>query len=137
LPGSGDGKGMYLKPSQFLSIAKNSKQVDAAAKFIDFWMNDIDANKALNATLGFPYIQKVLDAMAPNFDEVQKKTAAYLKTVEKYAAPISAPEPGNGGEISKLLENATSEIYFEKSSTKEAAAKFRKQANEILAKNKK
>ncbi|TBL81812.1 ABC transporter substrate-binding protein [Paenibacillus thalictri] len=137
VPGSGNGKGMYLKPSQFMSISKSSKQVDAAAQFIDFWMNDIEANKALNATLGFPYIPKVLDAMSPGFDEVQKKTAAYLKTVEKYAAAIDPPAPGNSGEVSKLLEIATGEIYFEKSSTKDAAAKFRKQANEILAKNKK
>lgn len=136
LPGSGEGKGMYVKPSQFLSIAQSSKNPEEAALFIDFWMNDIEANKRMNTYFGFPYAPKVIKAMEPHFTDAQKKIAEYLGTVQKYAAPIDPPDPNRASEVKKLLTNVSQEYFFDRISVQEAAAKFRESANAILAKNK-
>jgi multiple sugar transport system substrate-binding protein len=42
----------YLKPSMFFSITSQAKNPDAAAMFIDFFTNDIEANKILMAERG-------------------------------------------------------------------------------------
>lgn len=137
IPGSGDGKGMYINPSQFLSIPKSTKHPKEAAAFVDFWMNDIEANKLLNAYFGMPYIPKVVEAMMPGFSESQKKTHEFIQVVEKYASPIDEPNPTGGSDVMKSLNNISQEIYFNQISVNDAAVKFRKQAEAILAKNKK
>jgi multiple sugar transport system substrate-binding protein len=137
IPGSGDGKGMFIKPSQFLSIPKSTKHPKEAAEFVDFWMNDIESNKLLNAYFGLPFIPKVVAALKPGFSESQKKASDFLEVVQKYASPIDAPNPTGGSDVVKLLQNTSQEIYFKKISVNDAAAKFRKQAEAILAKNKK
>lgn len=135
-PGSGEGKGMYVKPSQFMTISKSSKHPEEAAKFIDFWINDIEANKVLNGFGGMPVSANIMQAMEPDFDEAQKKMTAYIAEAAKYSSQIDPADPSGAGEVSKLLSNIGQEIFFEKISAQDGAEKFRRQANEILGKNK-
>jgi len=128
----GDAKGMYLKASTFYSISASSKHPEEAALFINFIMNDIDANKIINGSSGFPYVPAVLEALQPNFNDAQKKVAAYLESVAKYADPIFPPEPEKSGEVNKVLSNLESEMFFGRITPEEAAVKFREQANSIL-----
>ena len=44
IPGAAATKAMFVKPSQFLSIAATAEKVDEAAKFINYWVNDEEAN---------------------------------------------------------------------------------------------
>ena len=55
LPGPNGKEGLYLKPSMFFSVSKNSEQKEEAAKFIDFFVNDVEANKLINGDKGFQY----------------------------------------------------------------------------------
>src|SRR5690625_7470429 len=40
MPGPNISEGLFLKPSMYFSITENSKHKKAAAKFIDFFVND-------------------------------------------------------------------------------------------------
>ncbi|WP_240418035.1 ABC transporter substrate-binding protein [Paenibacillus periandrae] len=135
-PGSGDGKGMYIKPSFFQSIAKSSKHPEEAALFIEFFTNNIDAAKSLNAYFGMPYHPAVLEGMKSSFSDTQKRVAEYLTTVEKYSSLIDPPDPTAAVEVGKVFKNISDEIFFEKTTPKQGAEKFRKEANAILAKKK-
>src|SRR5690606_12436832 len=53
-PGPNHEKGMYLKAGMFFSIPKSSDKKEEAARFIDFFINDVEANKILNADRGVP-----------------------------------------------------------------------------------
>lgn len=136
LPGSGEGGGMFMKPSQFLSVSKSSKYPKEAALFIDFWVNDIDANKMLKDSFGSPYSEQVIKALEPQMTDAQKKVSAYLKMVQRNASPIDPPEPNRAADVMKALLNITLDIYMERIDVADAAEKFRKTANSILAKNK-
>src|SRR5690606_11664721 len=63
LPGPNREQGLYLKPSMFFSISENSKVKEEAAKFIDFFVNDIEANKLILGERGVPVSGKVKEAL--------------------------------------------------------------------------
>lgn len=129
--------GHYLKPSQFFSVAKSSKNADEAVKFINYFTNDIEANKVLLAERGVPISSKVREALKPLLSDSQKVMFDYIDLVIKNSSPIDPPDPAGHPEVDKLLKNIEQEILYEKITVEEAAKKFRQGANEILAKNKK
>ncbi|TBL80646.1 ABC transporter substrate-binding protein [Paenibacillus thalictri] len=135
-PGSGDGKGMYMKPSFFHSIAASSKHPEEAAKFIEFFTNNLDAAKSLNAYFGMPYHPKLIAGMQSTFSDTQKRVSQYLQIVEKHSSTIDPPAPVAGAEVSKIFTNIRAEVFYEKITPDKAAEKFRKEANAALAKKK-
>ncbi|MDF2836246.1 MAG: hypothetical protein K0Q63_1886 [Paenibacillus sp.] len=135
-PGSGDGKGMYMKPSFFHGVWSDSKHPKEAAMFIDFFTNNIDAAKSLNAYFGMPYHPNLVQDMQSTFSETQKRVSTYLQEVEQYSSEIDPPAPVAGTEVGKIFTNVASEIFYERITPAEGAAKFRTEANAALAKAK-
>ncbi|MEY8355134.1 ABC transporter substrate-binding protein [Lachnospiraceae bacterium 54-53] len=61
--------GMGVQSSQQLCISKNSKAREEAARFINFFVNDIEANKILNGERGVPIMSKVREVVVSQADE--------------------------------------------------------------------
>jgi len=133
-PGSGDGKGMYIKPSFFHSIAKNSKHPKEAAQFIEFYTNNLEAARELNGYFGMPYKKDLIDGMQDILTDTQKSIIAYMDTVRQHSSKIDNPEPTGHTEIKKLFKNVSDEIFFEKITPADGAKKFRELANGVLGK---
>ncbi len=136
-PKGGSKPGSYLKPSQFFSVSAKSASKEESVKFVDYFTNDIEANKVLLAERGVPVSSKVRDGIKSSVDENTKKTFEFIAVAEKNSTPIDPPEPPGAAAISKGFKDVYDEVVFEKTSPKDAAVKFMKQANEALAKNKK
>ncbi|NQX62701.1 ABC transporter substrate-binding protein [Paenibacillus qinlingensis] len=136
-PSWGQNKALFLKPSMFWSVSKNSKNKEEAAKFVDFLINDIDANKIIMGERGVPVSSKVKEALMPLLTPEQKKVFEYVAWAEKNASPMDPPSPIGSVEVEKLLKDTAEQIMYKKLTVEEGAAKFRKDANAILAKNKK
>lgn len=134
---SGDKPAMYLKPSMFFSVAKTSQNKELAVKLIDLFTNDVEANKVLMADRGVPISSKVRDQLKTLVDPATKISFEYLDVASQYTGPIDPPEPAGAPEITKLAQTVNDEVVNNKTSPQDAAAKFMKQANDILAKNKK
>jgi multiple sugar transport system substrate-binding protein len=129
--------GTYLKPSMFFSVTKKSANKDEAVKFVNYFLNDIEANKVLLAERGIPIIPKVRDTLKGMVDPVNKQIFDYIDLVgNKNASPIDPPDPPGAGEVLKAFLTINQEVLYQMTSPKDAAAKFMKQANDILAKNK-
>ncbi|MDQ1913214.1 ABC transporter substrate-binding protein [Paenibacillus sp. GD4] len=137
VPGWSQNKALYLKPSMYFSIAKSSKVKEEAAKFVDFFLNDIEANKIIKGERGVPVSSKVKDALMPDLTPEQKKVFEYVAWAEKNSSQMDPPNPVGAVEVDKLLKDTVEQILYKKLSVQDAAAKFRKDANAILAKNKK
>ena len=67
---SSSQSGMLVRSSQMVSMAKSSKNKEAAAMLIDYLVNNISANEILNGERGVPANAKVLSALAAKSDEV-------------------------------------------------------------------
>lgn len=129
--------GTFLKPSMFFSVTKDSENKDEAVKFVNYFLNDIEANKVLLAERGIPIIPKVRDALKAMVDPVNKQIFEFIELVgNKNSSPIDPPDPAGAGEVLKVFRTIDQEVLYGTTSPKDAAVKFIKQANEILAKNK-
>lgn len=128
-------EGLYLKPGQFFSAAKKSKNKEEAVQLIDYFTNDIEANKVLLAERGVPISSKVREALTPLLNETQKQMFDYIDLVAENSSPIDPPDASGHPEIDKLLKNLEEQMLYGQISLEDAAAKFREEANKILAKS--
>ncbi|MBD0380846.1 ABC transporter substrate-binding protein [Paenibacillus sedimenti] len=137
LPGRNGNKGLFMKPSMYFSVTNSSKQKEEAAKFISFFVNDVEANKLIKGDRGVPVSSKVKEALKPILSPNEVKIFDYVAWAEQNSSPMDPPNPIGSIEVEKLLKSTSEQILYKKTTVEEAAAKFRKDANAILEKNKK
>jgi multiple sugar transport system substrate-binding protein len=136
LPGPNVKQGMFLKASMFFSIASNSKHKEEAAKFINFFINDIEANKLIKGDRGVPVAGKVKEALKPLLPPELQKVFEYIQWAEQNSSPADPPDPVGTAEIIALFKDLDDMMKFEQITPEEAAKRFREEANAILARNK-
>ncbi|WP_413778063.1 ABC transporter substrate-binding protein [Caproicibacterium sp. XB1] len=79
MPGPNQDKATAILASQHMVMSSKSKNKEEAAKFMNFFINDVEANKILDAERGMPASTKVLNALKANFSDNQKAVADYLR----------------------------------------------------------
>jgi len=133
MPQNGDN-GRSVKPgaSQILSVGAKTKHADAAAKFIDFFINDPDAAAVLKTTRGVLPTQAQRDAMLadPNLADEDKKNIAILGEAAKLEGNVTLPPPAGEQVLGwkGMIEKVGQEIAFDKISVEEGAKKLKEQA---------
>lgn len=88
--------GMGVQSSQQLCMSKNSKNKEEAAKFINYFVNDIEANKVLNGERGVPIMSKVRDVVMEQADENNKMIYDFVDKIgnfPKEACNVISPDP--------------------------------------------
>ncbi len=129
-------KALFLRPGMFFSVPKSSEHKEAAADFIDFFTNNVEANKLIKGDRGVPVSSKVADAIKPELSEEAQKVFEYVEQASQHASETDPPDPLGSAEVMKALKDVSDQILFKKITPAEGAKKFRAQANEILARNK-
>ena len=122
----------YTKPSMVLEVAKTSKYPEWAVKFIDFFTNDLEANKILLAERGIPISSKIREGIKPYLDDVQNQVVDYLDLVIKRSSPFVFYYPPGYEEITNLQKIITEKLFFGELTPEKAAKEWREKANEIL-----
>jgi len=125
----------YPKPSQFISITKDTKHPKEAAMFIDFITNDIEANKILLGERGVPISPKVADAIKPLLTPAQAETQDYLGIVATQASPLPPPDPAAQTNLANnvYLPQLVDPVLLKQTPPESAVAQFRKDATALLA----
>lgn len=125
----------YLKPSMFFSITKHAQHPDEAAKFINWFTNDVEANKILMAERGVPISPQIQEALAPELGKSQKAMFDFLKKIEADSSPICPPDPAGAGDVDTnvYVPEVIDPVMFKTVTPEQAATVFREKANEILA----
>lgn len=135
--GAEDKKGLWMKPGMFLSIAETSPHKKEAAEFINWFLNSEASNDIMMAERGTPSSSTARDyltgsgKMAPQ----QQDMFAYVDTASAMAGETPAPDPTGMSEVNKAFADACNAAFYEQMSPEDAAASFRKKADEILARN--
>lgn len=136
MPGPGTKEGLYLKPSMFWSAASNSEHPEEAAKFINFFVNDIEANKIILGERGIPGSSKVKEALKPELTPEQVQVFDHVEWAELNSSAFDGPDPIGAGEVIELLDSLGEQMAFGELKVADAAKQFRKQAESILSQNK-
>jgi multiple sugar transport system substrate-binding protein len=133
LPGEGNAQGMYLKPAMLWSIPESSEHKEEAAKFINFFINNIKVYEIGGSDRGVPLKQEIRDAMAPNLSEVDKKIFDYIALVTEKSSPIDSNYPPTSAEVLQALADVDELVIYGELTPEEGAKQFRQQAEEILS----
>ncbi|WP_160725148.1 ABC transporter substrate-binding protein [Bacillus sp. USDA818B3_A] len=128
-------KALFLRPSMFFSISKNSKQKLEAAKFINFFVNNVEANKLIKGDRGVPVSSKVLKQIKPELTEEETKIFNYVEKASNYVSKEDSRVPLGNAEIMELLKDISEQILFKKITPEAGAKMFREKAQTILQKN--
>jgi multiple sugar transport system substrate-binding protein len=134
-PGPGQEAGLSVKPSMLFSISKNSKHKEAAAQFINFFINDIEANKVIKGERGVPISTKVVEKIEKDLSPTQKKVFDYVNEVKNTNKKVDKADPLGSNEVVRLLQDVSEQILFKKITPTEGAQRFRTEANKILSNN--
>lgn len=78
----------YLKPSMFFCITADSTQPGEAAKLLNYWTNDVDANKTLLGERGIPVSSETANGIKDLLDTSSQKAVDFVNNV---VTPNSTP----------------------------------------------
>ncbi|KAB8131749.1 extracellular solute-binding protein [Gracilibacillus oryzae] len=132
MPGPTMEEGLFLKPSMFFSVAENSEAKAEAAKFISFFVNNVEANKVILGDRGVPINSEVLEALKSEVSDSQAQVFEYIEWVENNSTPMGPADPAGAGEIIELLTSLSEQMAYGEITPEDAATHFRTQAESIL-----
>lgn len=123
----------YLKPSMFFSVTSQARHPEEAALFVDFFTNDIEANKILMAERGVPIAPAVREALLPMLSEAQQEMFRFIDIAEQYSTPIDPPDPsGHNNIMQNVFDILSEQVLYGDIDPAVAAEEFRIQAISIL-----
>jgi multiple sugar transport system substrate-binding protein len=129
--------GAFLKPSMFFSIPAKAENPDLAAKFLNFFLNDMDANDIIRGERGVPVVAPVRDSLSGKIGASQKAAFDILSeaAAKGYVSPVDPPYPAKSGEVNALLRDITVQVLNKSIGSAEGASRFIARANQILGEN--
>lgn len=131
MPGPDMEKGLYMQPSMYWSVTSNSKVKEEAAKFVDFWINDPEANNLIKGERGVPISSKIKESVSSQLTDSGKQVFKFVADMEPTTSPMSPPV--GSPEVVALLTDLAEQMNFGKIDPAAAGAQFRKEANAILS----
>jgi ABC-type glycerol-3-phosphate transport system substrate-binding protein len=102
--------GDYLRGSG-LAIAANSKLADEAAKFIDFFLNDVDAQRIFDMELGAIGPKHVQDALRDDLDPKDVTVLEHFNHILQ-DIPHREPNPPGGGSAVGAIQRANESVRY-------------------------
>nr|WP_321307123.1 ABC transporter substrate-binding protein [uncultured Sphaerochaeta sp.] len=124
---------VYVKPTMFFSVSDTSEHKDAAAAFIDFFVNSMEANSILKGERGIPVNSEVATAVKSDVNQVDAVAYNYLAEVNKVATPVDPPNPPGFSEVEALLLTYVDRIRYGIMTADQATKEFVPKAQAILA----
>lgn len=128
-------KPLFIKPGMYFSVSESSKNKKAVAEFINWFINDPEANKVINAERGIPVSSKIREALKSSLTPQQKTMFDYLDLAIQNSSEPDAPQPAGASEVWKTMTDSVNTVLYNKATAEKAAADFRTKANEILSRN--
>ncbi|CDP52499.1 Predicted rhamnose oligosaccharide ABC transport s ystem, substrate-binding component [Devosia sp. DBB001] len=124
--------GHLIRALDFWVIPESSQNKEAAAKLINFLLNDEEALGVLGLTLGGPASDRATAVLAKTADAPSTKVLNYLTELRK-TAPSATPRWISGhGELEALMGRLNASIGFAQTTPDAAADNFLTEASRIL-----
>ncbi|WIX99485.1 ABC transporter substrate-binding protein [Amycolatopsis mongoliensis] len=130
--GGGGSTGQYRRPSMFLSVSARSRQQEAAAKLVDFLVNDPEVGKIVGTDRGLAPNLKVRAQLASSAKGADKTLYDYEAALEPKLGAAPPVPPKGAGAIQKLLQRTYEEVAFGRMSVDDAVNRFMSEAEKGL-----
>ncbi|MCK0472805.1 ABC transporter substrate-binding protein [Halalkalibacter sp. APA_J-10(15)] len=130
-PGPNPEQGMYEKRSMMFGIAETSENQEEAAKFINYFINDLEVNQVLMMERGVSPNSVILEELEPEFSSSLQKTVDYLELVQENSSP-SDLYPVGIPEVNDLLLDVEERILYQAITAEEGVQLFKEEGERIL-----
>jgi multiple sugar transport system substrate-binding protein len=104
--------GHYRKPSMFFSVSSQSKAVDQAVDYVNFFVKNPDAALLLGVERGIPESKAMREVVAAKLDAVGKIPLEYVAGLGDLAGKLPPPPPAGAGEGELTLRNISEQVAF-------------------------
>jgi multiple sugar transport system substrate-binding protein len=130
---AGEKSGLFYRPGLIWSIGKSCKNPDAAAQFIDFFINDMEAGKILSVERGVPVNLKVRQAISPQLSEAERATVNYIDSIASLVGPYPPTAPVGFSEFdNRVMRLIADELAFGQLTVSDAANKLITDGNRAI-----
>jgi multiple sugar transport system substrate-binding protein len=121
----GGPSGHYYRPALIWSVGATTQHGEEAAKFIDFFVNDIEAGKILGVERGVPMSPAVRQAILPGLNPTEQATVEYVELLKDQVGQYPPPAPLGSTEFDqKVMRPIADELAFGRITVAEAAEKL-------------
>ena len=128
-----DNLGLFLKPSMLMVASAKTKYKDAAARFIDFMVNDPEVGQIFKTSRGVPASKTQRDGTT--FEGTDKLVVDYEKSIEKYLKDAPEPPIVGFGTLETSFKRISSDLNFGKVTVDGAADAWFKEAEDLIKQN--
>lgn len=132
LPGETPTPGIWLQSSQYYAISAQSKKAEAAAKLIDFLVNNAEAAKLLLTDRGVPSNAAMRTVIAPALSPSGQSEVAYLDIVGKTKFAPTFIGPTGSTAVSEITARVNTNVLFEKVSPAEGAKQWMQESADAI-----
>lgn len=130
----GGASGLFYRAGLHFGIARNAPDPELAAKFLDFFINDVEAGKILGVERGVPINLDIRAAVAPTLDDVQKRSFDYIESIVDIVGDFPPQVPVGASELEdRVYRTIADRLAFGQISAAEAGQELVSQANAILS----
>lgn len=132
LPGDDNKSGMYLNPAMLWSVSENSKHKEEAARFIDFFINNIEVYNIGGTDRGVPIKEEIRNEMVDKLSDSDKKAIEYVELVTENSSPNDTNYPKQATEVLAALQEVDELVMYGQLTPKDGAKEFRSKTESIL-----
>lgn len=130
-------KALWYKPGMFFSVAQTSKVKKECAAFIDWFLNDEEANDIILGERGTPASAAIRDYLIQSgkLTDQQVDMFDFATEAADFCGDTPAPDPSGISEINSRFKDIAYSVFYGQATPAEAAEQFCAEANSILAAN--
>ncbi|MFA9441317.1 ABC transporter substrate-binding protein [Uliginosibacterium sp. sgz301328] len=125
--------GLFYRPALSLAISKDAKNPEAAAKYIDYFVNDMDAGKVLEVERGIPPNVKVRAEVYKQLNEYEKMSVDFINTIQPIVMKYPPASPAGAIEIDVgVMRPIGEQLAYGKLNVADAAKKMVDDSTRVL-----
>ncbi|WP_299820168.1 extracellular solute-binding protein [uncultured Roseibium sp.] len=129
---AGGSPGQFIKPSMFMSLTRDARDVDGAIAYMNDWINEPETTSILGLERGIPANPNVRAALEPNFTPPELASVNYFNAIQDKVGPLPLPAPKGAGEVRDAYMRIGTDVVLGNMSSDEAAGIFIEDAQAIV-----
>lgn len=124
--------GQYINASITIGGNANTEFAEQVADFINFTLNDPEANKITLMSRGVPLSKSMAELVEPLVTPIEREMSEVVTFVQDNAAPEVVTFPTADGEMTTLMQNSHQAIAFGQADIQSTVDQFFTQAARLL-----
>jgi len=134
LPGEKPTPGIWLQSSQFYTISARSKHTDAAAKLVNFLVNNPAAAKIIQSDRGIPGNSEMRGAIQDLLTPQGKVEAEYINQIGKMDFAPTYIGPTGSTAVSEITARINTDVLFKRLTPEKAAEQWLSESKAAIGK---